>query len=391
MEKFRDKIFNEEVFQQYLKTLPSTKENSLIKNGLFTEVNEYKAKMNEQTGGYAVVEPIKGRIGGDPVNYDGNTDIPAGSERPTFFQRKICFGRANSWGEYDFSSDITGANFMAEAREVKDYWDEYKQGVVLNILKGIFGMSGGVNGQFVDSHTYEIAASEANPEAHLTADGANRALQKALGDKKSQFDVAFMHSVASTNLEGLNQITFLKYNDANGIQRDLTLGTWNGKLVIVDDDMPKLIGYDEATSATAGALKVVSSGATDGQINLADVKKGDWYPADVAANDYVVEGTKYVTYVFQKGFFEHEDIGAKVPSEIVRDARLKGGKTDLVSRIREMIVPKYISYKGTGTVSPTDANFATGSNWELANDGAESNTVYVNPKLIPVAQIISRG
>ena len=391
MEKFRDKIFNEEVFEKYLKTLPSTKENSLIKNGLFTEVSGYKPKMNEQTGGYAVVEPIKGRIGGDPVNYDGNTDIPAGSERPTFFQRKICFGRANSWGEYDFSSDITGTNFMAEAQEVKDYWDEYRQVVVLNILKGIFGMSGGVNGQFVDSHTYEISATESNPNANLTADGANRALQKALGDKKGQFDIAFLHSATATNLEGLNQITFLKYNDANGIQRDLSLGTWNGKLVIVDDDMPILVGYDEATSATAGALKVVSSGATTGQINLADVKKGDWYPADVAANDYVVEGSKYVTYVFQKGFFEHENIGAKEPNEIVRDARTKGGKTDFVSRIREMIVPKYISYKGTGTVSPTDANFATGSNWELANDGAENNTVYVNPKLIPVARIISRG
>ncbi len=391
MEKFRDKIFNEEVFEKYLKTLPSTKENALIKNGLFTEVNEYKTKMAEQTGGYAVLEPIKGRIGGDPVNYDGNTDIPAGSERPTFFQRKICFGRANSWGEYDFSSDISGTNFMAEAQEVKDYWDEYRQGVVLNILKGIFGMSGGVNGQFVDSHTYEIVADASNPDANLTADGANRALQKALGDKKGQFDIAFLHSATATNLEGLNQITFLKYNDANGIQRDLSLGTWNGKLVIVDDDMPILVGYDEATSATAGALKVVSSGATTGQINLADVKAADWYPAGVVANDYVVEGSKYVTYVFQKGFFEHENIGAKVPNEIVRDARAKGGKTDLVSRIREMIVPKYISYKGTGTVSPTDANLATGSNWELANDGAVSNTVYVSPKLIPVARIISRG
>lgn len=391
MEKFRGKIFNEEVFERYTETLPSTKEISLIKNGLFTNVSGYKAKMAEQTGGYAVVEPIKGRIGGDPVNYDGNTDIPAGSERPTFFQRKICYGRANAWGEYDFAADISGTNFKAEAGEVKEYWDEYRQSVVLSILKGIFGMSGGVNGQFVDSHTYEITATEANPNAALTADGMNRALQKALGDKKSQFDIAFMHSSVSTNLEGLNQITFLKYNDANGIQRDLTIGTYNGKLVVVDDDMPILVGYDEATSATAGALKVVSSGATTGQINLADVKKGAWYPEDVAANDYVTEGTKYVTYVFQKGFFEYENIGALVPAEIKRDPNLKGGKTDLISRIREMIVPKYLSYKGTGTVSPTNANFATGSNWELVNDGAVSDTVYINPKLIPVAQIITRN
>ena len=42
MEKFRNKIFNEEVFEKYLRTLPSTKENSLIKNGLFKNVSGYK-------------------------------------------------------------------------------------------------------------------------------------------------------------------------------------------------------------------------------------------------------------------------------------------------------------------------------------------------------------
>ena len=59
MEQFRDKIFNEEVFEQYTKKLPSTKENSLIKNGLFNNVNKYKAKFANQTGGYAVVEPFQ--------------------------------------------------------------------------------------------------------------------------------------------------------------------------------------------------------------------------------------------------------------------------------------------------------------------------------------------
>ena len=390
MERFRGKIWNEEVFQQYLKTVPSTHENSLIKNGLFSEINKYKSLMTSQTGGNAVVEPIKGRIGGNPVNYDGNTDIPDGAERGTFYQRKVCYGRAQSWGEYDFSTEITGENFMAEAQEIKDYWDEERQKTVLAILKGIFGMSGGVNGQFVTKHTYEITADATNPDAHLTADGANRALQKALGDRKKQFEVAFMHSVTSTNLEGINQITFLKYNDANGIQRDLTLGTWNGKLVVVDDDMPVLEGYDEATSATAGALHVVASSPSDGEIKLSDVKASDFYPADVANGDYVVAGTKYVTYVFKKQFFEHENIGVERPAELDRKPKEKGGKTDIISRIREMIVPMYISYIGT-EMSPTNANFANGAKWEIVNNGDSDSKVYVDPKLIPVAQIISRG
>ena len=352
MEKFRDKIFNEQVFETYRRTLESTKENSLIKNALFNVVNKYKAKMSEQSGGYAVVEPIKGRLGGTPVNYDGNTNIPKGSERDTFFQRKICYGRAKAWGEYDFASDITGTNFKAEAREVNEYWDEQRQSTVLSILKGIFSMTGGVNGAFVEKHTYDITA-ETNP--NLSADSLNRAAQKALGDKKAKMDVVFMHSVVSTNLEGLNLIDFLKYTDSDGIERDLTIGTFNGRLVVVDDEMPTT------------EVPETSVGAKDGY-------------------------TSYTSYLFQKGFFEYENIGAEVPSEIARDAYDKGGKTDLITRVREMIVPYLISYKGTGTVSPTNSDFETGTNWELVNnDKSGGSKVYVDDKLIPVARIVSRG
>lgn len=345
--KFRDKVFNENVFEKYLRTLPSTKENSLIKNGLFTVVNKYRSKMSEQAGGYFVTEPIKGRIGGDPVNYDGNTDIGTGNERPTYMQTKICYGRANVWGEYDFATELTGENFMAEAQEVKDYWDGERQKTVLSILKGIFSMTGGVNGQFVAKHTYEV-------EGNLEADTLNRASQKALGDKKQNLGIMFTHSAVSTNLEGLNLINFLKYTDADGIERDLTIGTYNGKLVVVDDEMPT----EEVAESGEGT--------------------GDGY-------------TKYTSYVFKKGFFEFEDLGVVKAVETVRDAKAKGGKNELISRIREMIVPTLISYKTTTKISPLNTDFENGANWELVNDGASSNKKYVDDKLIPVVRVISRG
>lgn len=396
MEKFRDKIFNEEVFEMYRKTLPSTKENSMIKNGLFTNVSGYKAKMSEQSGGYAVVEPIKGRIGGNPVNYDGNTNIPKGSERDTFFQRKICYGRAKAWGEYDFASDITGANFKAEAQEVNEYWDERRQETVLAILAGIFGMTGGVDGQFVAKHTYDITSAT---EANLSADALNRASQKALGDKKAKLDVIFMHSAVSTNLEGLNLIDFLKYTDAQGIQRDLTIGQFNGRLVIVDDDMPSEeveaeyeLTSDVAIDSSKTYYTRTGSGTSQSPYVYTAVATPD---VDDIATYYEMTAEAYLTYtsyVFQKGFFEYENIGATKGSEIARDPYDKGGKTDLITRVREMIVPKYISYKGTGVISPENSDFATGSNWELANNNKTgANKVYVDDKLIPVARIISKG
>lgn len=381
MDKFNGKIFNNEVFEKYLKTLPSTKKNSLVNNALFTNVNKYKNRMSEQAGGYFVVEPIKGRIGGDEVNYDGETDITSTS-RDTFYQTKICYGRAKAWGEDDFVSEITGTNFMAEASEIKEYWDEKKQATTISILKGIFAMTG--SNDFANKHTYEI-------DGNLTADGCNRASQKALGDRKAELGVMYMNSVVSTNLEGLNLIDFLKYTDSNGITKDLTIGTYNGKMVIVDDDMPVENGYDTATSETAGALEVVSSGATTGQINLADVKKADFYPAEVKAGDYVVSGTKYTTYMFKNGFFEFEDLGVKTPTEYSRDAKSNGGHTDIVTRIRQMIVPTYISYKNTTKKSPLNSDFENGANWELANNNNSSNKIYVDDKLIPVVRIKSRG
>lgn len=381
MDKFRGKIFNNEVFEKYLKTLPSTQKNALINSAIFTEVNKYKSRMSEQAGGYYVVEPIKGRIGGDELNYDGETDITSTS-RDTFYQTKICYGRAKAWGEDDFPSEITGTNFMAEASEVKEYWDEKTQATVLSILKGIFAMTG--SNDFASKHTYEI-------DGNLTADGCNRAAQKALGDAKSDLGVIFMNSAVSTNLEGLNLIEFMKYTDKNGITKDLTIGTYNGKLVIVDDGMPVENGYDAATEGTAGALKVVASGASTGEIDLADVKKGDFYPSAVKANDYVVAGTKYISYMFKNGFFEKEDLGVQVPNEIYRDPKSKGGHTDLISRIRKMIVPTYISYKDTTKKSPMNSDFEKGANWELANNNETSNKQYVDDKLIPVVRVISRG
>lgn len=343
MAKFRGKIYNDNVFEKYLKTLPSTKENGLINGAIFKNVSKYGAKLSEQTGGYFITEPIKGRIGGEAVNYDGATNITT-NERDTYFQTKIAIGRANAWGEDDFASDVTGTNFMAEAQEVKDYWDGVKQGLVLSMLKGIFGMADASNDNFASKHTYEV-------EGNLSADDCNKASQKALGDKKANLKVMVMHSAVSTNLEGLQLINFLKYTDKDGIERDLTIGQYNGKLVIVDDEMP---------------VEVEGEG------------------------DEAV--TKYTTYMFSEGFFEFEEVGVKTPSELARNATERGGHTDLVSRVRYVIVPQYISYKSKTAVSPTNAQLETGSNWEVANN-AESgvNKKFVDTKLIPVVRIISRG
>ena len=47
-----------------------------------------------------------------------------------------------------------------------------------------------------------------------------------------------MHSAVATNLENLKLLKYMTQTDSNGIERQLTLATWNGRLVLIDDSMP---------------------------------------------------------------------------------------------------------------------------------------------------------
>ena len=389
MAKFDSKTWNPTVFEKYRKKVPNVKENALIKNGLLNPVTNTRARLTDEVGGNYIIEPIKGLLDGDVLNYDGVVDMTATS-RDTFEQGKIIVGRMKAWTEKDFSTELTGEDWMKGlAAEVNEYYDGVDQNTILAILKGIFAMSD--SSGFIDNHVSDISDTG---DGLVSATTLNSALQKASGDKKKLFKVAFTHSMVATNLENLNLLEYLKYTDSEGVQRDLGLATWNGKLLIIDDEMPELNGYDAAESTDEGALKVVASSASTGQITVADVKKGDFYPADVAADDYVLPAIKYTTYVMGEKFFDYDNVGVKVPNEMNRDPKTNGGLDTLYTRQRKMFVPKWISFTkdSMASNSPTDAELATGSNWEIVNNGkAGANKAYVNHKMIPLAKIISRG
>lgn len=385
MAKFDSKTWNPTVFEKYMKKVPNVKENSLIKNGLLDSKPNMTARLRDEVGGNYFVEPIKGLLDGEVLNYDGVVDMTATS-RDTFEQGKIIIGRMKAWTEKDFSTELTGEDWMeGMAEEVKEFYDAVDQADILAILKGIFSMTDSGN-DFVEKHTMEI-------NGPLEATSMNKALTKACGDKKKYFKLSFMHSIPAANLENLNLLNFLKYTDSEGIERDLTIATYNGKLVVVDDDMPVLVGYDASAEGTEGALKVVASGAAAGEINIADVKKGDFYPSNVAANQYVKEATEYVTYVLGEKFFDYDNVGVKKSNEMDRDPAKNGGVDTLYTRQRKLYVPKWISFTKASMASnsPTVAELATGSNWEIVNNGKTGKDKrYVNHKMIPLARLISR-
>lgn len=391
MALFDQKNFNGEVFGAYVDRVENLNRNELLKSGAIVEHQEYASMLPDQTGGNYITIPIKARIGGTADNYDGNTDINADS-RDTYTHGRIVVGRAHGWTEKDFSTDVTGEDFMPAAEEVAEYWDDIDQATLLATLKGIFSMTGAGNVDFVNKHTYNVSDDADGNMFNETT--LNNAIQQALGDNKAKFSLAVMHSTVSTHLENLKLLAYMKYNDGNGIERDLTLATLNGRTVLIDDNMPTETveeKYVMASKTTEGALEVVASGATDGKINQSDVTED--IPG-VQVGDYVVlmpAGTYYTTYVMGQGAIEYTDCGAKVPYEMWRDPKTDGGVDVLYSRQRKVFSPYGISFKAGNIISPTDTQLSTGSNWQLAQNNNSGAAKYFPEKAIPIARIITRG
>lgn len=391
MALFDQKNFNGEVFGAYVDQTENLNRNELLKSGAIVEKPQYASLLPDQTGGNYLTIPIKARIGGTANNYDGNTNITAES-RETYTQSRIVVGRANGWTEKDFSTDITGEDFLPAAQEIAEYWDDVDQKTILAILKGIFSMTGAGNVDFVTKHTYDV--SDNATEYGFKETTLNNAIQKALGDNKAKFSLAIMHSKIATDLENLKLLAYMKYTDAQGIERDLTLGTLNGRTVLVDDNMPTETAkakYVKAKQTDKDALEVVDTGATKGQVNKADVSTD---VTGVKTGDYVVllpAGDVYTTYVFGTGAIEYTDCGAKVPYEMDRNPEKNGGETTLYSRQRKCWSPVGISFKDGSIISPTDEELEKGSNWQLAQNNKSGAEKYFPIKAIPIARIKTRG
>lgn len=347
--KFDAKSFNAEAFKYKADRIPRTRLNEIRKSRVLVGNPDIREVFASQNGtGYARIA-MRGLLDGDAVNYDGKTNIEATSTK-TFEQGVVVIGRAKAWVEKDFAYDITGGvDFMDNvAQQVADYWQDIDQDTLLSILKGIFSMDkpncGKQSKEFVDKHTFTV-------DGPMEATTLNTATAQACGDRKKKFAMVFMHSVVATNLENLNLLTALKYTDKDGVTRDLTLYSWNGKLVVVDDGMP--------------------------------------------VDDTDLANPVYTSYVLGEGAISFEDIGAKVPYEMSRDPKTNGGQDTLYTRQRKVFAPFGISYekKSQASLSPTNEELENGKNWALVHSGEEtdSDRSYIAHKAIAICCIKSKG
>lgn len=358
MAKFDSKSFNPQAFGKYVDRIPNVTKNELAKSGAVgTNQNAHDALAN-QTGSLYARVPYFGRIDGSTSqNNDGGTDITSTSTT-TYEQGFVVASRMDGWTEKSFSKNITaGVDFMDNvAAQIADYKMDVRQAMLLAILKGVFSMSttGSTVGakaakEFLDKHVYNITANTGD-DALVGAATLNKAIQKAGGDNKNIFKLVIMHSEVATNLENMKLLKYMTYTDADGIERELALATWNGRTVLVDDNMPT---------------------------------------EDVAKAGDVEAYTAYTTYVLGEGAIILDDIGDAVPYEMSRDPKTNGGQDTLYVRDRYICGVDGISFEkpATITASASNTDLETGANWNIINDGTKA----IPHKAIAIAKIVSKG
>lgn len=447
---FDAKAFNPTVFGDYIGTIENTHLNALIKSSAVIEDSDVKSKFDEQVGGFYAEFPVWGNIFDSvPDNYDGTTDITADTQN-SYVQGVIAVGRAHAFKEKDFTYELIGGKadpMRNVADQVAEWEDMNRQREMLAILDGIFQ-----NEEFAATHTYDATTVTNSDNEVGIADATtfNTAMQRACGDKKKKFSMLFMDSAVGTGLENKNLLTYKKYNDADGMERDSDVGTINGKDVIVDDDARTFekkvanavagvyslvvttaltsgdsveiagVEYEYSSGATtksaqataiaaainadSEAKKIYTATADSDTVTITENegKEGTGAPemdstglttgvltlTTTTAGKAAVYRTAHVTYVLGNGSFKHTDCGVHVPYEMARDPKKNGGETLLYVRQRDCFAPFGFSFtkSSLAKLSPTDAELGTKANWSMVSDGSGNK---IDPKLIPIARVIT--
>ena len=285
------------------------------------------------------------------------------------------------------------------AAQIADYKMEVKQNMLLAILQGVFSMNtvGGTvaanaAAEFLAKHVYDITGEASADDQVVGAATLNKAIQKACGDNKNIFKLVIMHSEVATNLENMKLLKFMTQTDKDGIERELALATWNGRLVLIDDTMPTgqiPTAYGKTSDVALDPDKTyyTRSGSSPNYVytpvanpDVSDI--GTYY--EVTASD-----TSYTTYVLGDGSIILDDIGDAVPYEMSRDPKTNGGQDTLYVRDRYICGVDGISFeKPVGlTASASNAHLADGTNWNIINDGVTA----IPHKAIALCKVVSKG
>src|ERR1051326_3562983 len=223
--------------------------------------------------------------------------------------------RGKAWGSNILAKLLAGADPMREIADlVGGFWARDIQTTLINILAGLFDNTNGVLRVTHRLNLYsDVVAGSITDAMRLLGDTFVDATVK-LGDAGGKLTAVAMHSDVEGLLRKRDLIDFLP--DSEG---KMLIRVFQGRRVVIDDSCPKVAGTNS--------------------------------PA-------------YTTFLFGDGAFALGN-GALDPEEAVETNRDTLASDDiLVNRKRYIMHPRGVRWIGTPAgASPTDAEFATGTNW----------------------------
>ena len=327
--------FDPEVFAEYMAEQP-TWSNAIIASGILQEDSTIMNLIGSE-GNVATLPFYKAMDIADyePYNNDGLTDntpleIAGGKQTAMLIQRMM------AWKAKDFTRELTGANPLQHiANSVNNYYQQVWEAELMNIVNAVMKLDG-MSGHVTDITTDGSTVADNNKIDETTMIYAQ---QKALGDAAGNFGIAIMHSLILARYKALGLVEYAKYNDANGLQKETTLPTINGLIVVPSDRF---------TVDTSGTLP------------------------------------KYITTIVGRGaILTARKTNYNEPYYTDYDPESNAGIEKLYTKEGRVLHPNGFSLDVTAIAneSPTKAELGTPDNWSLAFD----------EKNVRIGQIITNG
>lgn len=273
-----------------------------------------------------------------------DTATPLQIEQDEMIARKAFLNQG--WTESDLAAELAmGGNAMRRIRaRIDTYWMRRWQRRLVNTAVGV--MLNNVASDAGDMvHDVSIQDGNAATDANLFSRAAMVAAAFTMGDQFDGIGTIVVHSVIAQRMIDNDDIIFIPDSQGN-----LTIPTFLGKRVVIDDGAPVIAG--------------------------------------------TTSGFRYVSMLFGQAAFGYGEGTPEVPVEVDRKAEggNGGGVETLWSRKTWLIHPlghRFTSNTVTGPaapknpagISPTDADLRLAANWERT----------YNRKNIPLAFLVTNG
>lgn len=351
-----------EIFTPYV--IEKTAEKSRI---LTSGIAVANPKLNELVngGGTTIQMPYwKDLTGDDEVLSDQNPLTPGKINTDKDIAALLLRGKA--WGANELAGALAGDDPMAAiADRVSDYWARKEQKILVSVLTGAFAAAN-MSNHVLDKSSETGDAAKIN--GNMVLDG-----KQLLGDSADQLQAIMMHSAVYTELQKQNLIEYTTTSDGK-----ITIPTYLTYQVIIDDGMPVEQKYKKTSDVALVSGKTYytynSSTGVYTPVASPDVSDiGDYYEEDYKA---------YTTYLFARGSIGRGE-GTPVsltPTETDRDSL--AGEDFLINRRALVLHPMGIKWKGNPAgVTPSNAELATGTNWERVYEDKNIGLVAIKHKI----------